>query len=61
MTPRYQRVRPQPDGRNRWNGLSILSSFSERRPLLGIAELARALDLNKSTAHRYIATLANLG
>ena len=42
-------------------GLSILSSFSERRPLLGIAELARAVGLNKSTAHRYIATLANLG
>ncbi len=42
-------------------GLSILSSFSERRPLLGIAELARAVGLNKSTAHRYVATLANLG
>ena len=42
-------------------GLSILSSFSENRPLLGVAELARAVGLNKSTAHRYIATLASLG
>ncbi len=42
-------------------GLKILSSFSESRPLLGVAELARAVGLNKSTAHRYIATLAALG
>jgi IclR family pca regulon transcriptional regulator len=62
MTPRYQRAHPQPDGsQSLERGLSILSSFSERRPLLGIAELARTVGLNKSTAHRYIATLANLG
>jgi IclR family pca regulon transcriptional regulator len=42
-------------------GLAILSTFTERRPLLGISELARAADLNKSTAHRYVATLAALG
>jgi IclR family pca regulon transcriptional regulator len=29
--------------------------------LLGIAELARAVELNKSTAHRYVATLTKLG
>lgn len=42
-------------------GLAILSSFSENRPLLGTADLARDVGLNKSTAHRYIATLASLG
>jgi IclR family transcriptional regulator, pca regulon regulatory protein len=42
-------------------GLAILSCFSERRPLLGISDLARAVDLNKSTAHRYVATLTALG
>lgn len=42
-------------------GLQILASFTENRPLLGIAELAREVELNKSTAYRYIATLAKLG
>src|SRR6266568_959736 len=42
-------------------GLQILSSFSEHRPVLGIADLARAAGLTKSTAHRYVATLAKLG
>jgi IclR family pca regulon transcriptional regulator len=42
-------------------GLLILSSFSETRPLLGIADLARAVELNKSTTYRYVATLAKLG
>ncbi len=42
-------------------GLLILSSFSETRPLLGIADLARSVELNKSTTHRYVATLAKLG
>ena len=41
-------------------GLAILSSFSPARPLLGISELARAVDLSRSTAHRYVATLAEL-
>jgi IclR family pca regulon transcriptional regulator len=42
-------------------GLAILSSFSESRPLLGIAELGRDVELNKSTTHRYVATLTALG
>jgi IclR family pca regulon transcriptional regulator len=42
-------------------GLAILTSFSESRSVLGIADLARAVDLNKSTTHRYVATLAALG
>ncbi|MGH3137033.1 MAG: IclR family transcriptional regulator [Gaiellaceae bacterium] len=42
-------------------GLAILSSFTPTRPLLGVSELARAVDLSRSTAHRYVATLAELG
>lgn len=42
-------------------GLGILTSFSEARSVLGIADLARAVDLNKSTTHRYVATLTALG
>ncbi|HLL67811.1 MAG TPA: IclR family transcriptional regulator [Micromonosporaceae bacterium] len=42
-------------------GLLILASFSEARPVLGIADLARGVELNKSTTHRYVATLAKLG
>jgi IclR family pca regulon transcriptional regulator len=42
-------------------GLTILASFTESRPVLGIAELGRAVGLNKSTTYRYVATLAKLG
>ncbi|GAA1635237.1 IclR family transcriptional regulator [Actinoplanes couchii] len=42
-------------------GLTILSSFSEARPVLGIADISRAVNLTKSTTHRYVATLARLG
>jgi IclR family pca regulon transcriptional regulator len=42
-------------------GLAILSSFSSDRPLVGVSELSRELNLSRSTAHRYIATLARLG
>ena len=42
-------------------GLAILSSFTSVRPLLGVSELAREVGLNRSTTHRYIATLATLG
>ncbi|MFL6111485.1 MAG: IclR family transcriptional regulator [Catenulispora sp.] len=42
-------------------GLLILSAFTEDRPVLGIADLARSAGLSKSTAHRYVATLARLG
>jgi IclR family pca regulon transcriptional regulator len=36
-------------------------SSSPDRPLLGISELGRQLGLNRSTTHRYVATLAGLG
>jgi IclR family transcriptional regulator, pca regulon regulatory protein len=42
-------------------GLAILSAFTPDRPALGISELARRLDLTRSTTHRYVATLATLG
>jgi len=42
-------------------GLAILSAFDSDRPLIGVSELSRELALSRSTAHRYIATLARLG
>jgi len=42
-------------------GLLILSAFRPEEPLIGISELARMLDLNRSTVHRYVATLHRLG
>ncbi|MGW0810947.1 IclR family transcriptional regulator [Nonomuraea sp. NPDC002799] len=41
-------------------GLRILSAFTGSRSVLGIADLARAAGLNKSTTHRYVATLTKL-
>ncbi len=42
-------------------GLAILASFKTERPLIGVSDLSRELSLTRSTAHRYIATLARLG
>jgi IclR family pca regulon transcriptional regulator len=42
-------------------GLAILASFSADRRLIGVTEVAIELGLTRSTAHRYIATLAHLG
>jgi len=42
-------------------GLAILSAFKPAQPLLGISELARELQLSRSTTHRYVSTLAVLG
>lgn len=42
-------------------GLAILSSFSAERRSIGVSEMAQELGLTRSTAHRYIATLAGLG
>jgi IclR family pca regulon transcriptional regulator len=42
-------------------GLAVLSAFGPDRPALGISELARELDLTRSTTHRYVSTLAALG
>ena len=42
-------------------GLAILALFKSGRPLMGVSEIARALELSRSTSHRYVATLARLG
>jgi IclR family transcriptional regulator, pca regulon regulatory protein len=39
----------------------MLSAFTSTRPLIGVSELAREVGLSRSSAHRYIATLAALG
>lgn len=43
------------------NALKILRSFSLEEPEKGIRELAKTLDLGKSTVHRLISTLAKEG
>ena len=42
-------------------GLAVLSAFRSGRPLLGVSELGREIGLERSTTHRYVATLAALG
>jgi IclR family pca regulon transcriptional regulator len=42
-------------------GLAILSLFRPGRPLLGVSELSREIQLSRGTTHRYVATLAKLG
>ncbi len=41
-------------------GLAILASFNADRTQIGVSELSRDLNLSRSTAHRYLATLARL-
>jgi hypothetical protein len=43
------------------SGLLVLSCFSSDGSYLGIAELARMLDMHTSTTHRYVATLLAVG
>jgi IclR family pca regulon transcriptional regulator len=42
-------------------GLAILTTFSASRPTLGIADMADALGMSRSTTHRYAITLVSLG
>jgi IclR family transcriptional regulator, pca regulon regulatory protein len=42
-------------------GLAILSSYTSESPIRGIAQIADELGLSRSTAHRYVSTLAALG
>jgi hypothetical protein len=42
-------------------GLLILSSFPADGAYLGIAQLARMLNMNTSTTHRYVTTLLAVG
>jgi hypothetical protein len=43
------------------SGLLVLSCFPPDGGFLGIAELARTLDMNTSTTHRYVTTLLAVG
>jgi IclR family transcriptional regulator, pca regulon regulatory protein len=42
-------------------GLAILECFTPERPVWGIADLADALGMSRSTTHRYALTLTELG
>jgi IclR family pca regulon transcriptional regulator len=42
-------------------GLALLACFTPERPVWGIAELADALGMSRSTTHRYALTLTELG
>jgi IclR family transcriptional regulator, pca regulon regulatory protein len=42
-------------------GLAILACFSPERPIRGIADLADELGMSRSTTHRYVVTLVELG
>ena len=42
-------------------GLKILSLFTEETPVLTQSEIAKTLDLNRTTTYRYINTLDELG
>jgi IclR family pca regulon transcriptional regulator len=41
--------------------LAILSCFTPKRPVLGIADIADELGMSRSTTHRYVITLLALG
>jgi hypothetical protein len=43
------------------SGLLVLACFPPDGGYVGVVELARALDMNTSTAHRYITTLLAVG
>jgi len=42
-------------------GLKVLESFDTTRPVMSLTDIARALDLNKPTAKRFLQTLCDLG
>jgi len=42
-------------------GLGILTCFTPERPVLGIANIADELGMNRSATHRYVTTLLQLG
>ena len=42
-------------------GLAVFACFTPQYPVLGIADIADALGMTRSTTHRYVTTLAMLG
>jgi DNA-binding IclR family transcriptional regulator len=43
------------------NGLAVLEAFSVQKPILGVTEIARIVDLHKSTVSRILAGLTEAG
>lgn len=39
----------------------ILGCFTAKQPVLGVSDIARRLDMQRPTAHRYLATLTHIG
>ncbi len=44
-----------------WRGLAMLRCFSSKEPVLGLADVAERLGMSRSTTHRYMTTLVELG
>ncbi len=42
-------------------GLAILECFTPQTPVLGISDIADAVEMGRSTTHRYVVTLLALG
>ncbi len=68
VSPAVPNGRSRPDGdagpqlaQSVERALTVLESFSARRPELGVQELARALDTSPSTVSRLLAALENRG
>ena len=62
--PRKRRIRPDAEprlSRSLEYGVAILESFSGARETLGIADIADAVGVSRSTTHRYAMTLVALG
>jgi IclR family pca regulon transcriptional regulator len=58
------RIAPAPDPRRSRSleyGVAILESFTASRPVLRISELADIVGISRSTTHRYVTTLVELG
>ena len=61
LAPALERLDDPRLSRSLLAGLVMLASFPADGSYLGNAHLARMLDMNPSTAHRYISTLVAVG
>ena len=51
----------EPKVKSLQKALDVLSCFSSKKPKLGVSEIARMLDLNKSNVHNILSTLEKSG
>ncbi|MCR4627069.1 MAG: IclR family transcriptional regulator [Treponema sp.] len=51
----------EPKVKSLQKALDVLSCFSSKKPKLGVSEIARMLDLNKSNVHNILSTLESAG